>query len=70
MAHHSALEHQDGDGIIVGALTMAKLQETLQIWEKGPLSERAVQSVEKVWKIAEPVAYENNMMAMHKIMSK
>lgn len=70
MAHHSALKHQDGDGVIVGSLTMAKLQETLQVWEKGPLSERAVQNVEKVWKIAEPVAYENNILAVQKVMSQ
>ena len=70
MKYHSSLTATHGDGIIVGAGTTARLDETLKIWRKGPLSAEAVKSVERVWTIVEPVSHENNIVAFQKVFGK
>ncbi|KAF4548414.1 Oxidoreductase sirO-like protein [Elsinoe fawcettii] len=52
VAHHSVLKAELGDGIILGASRPAQLDQTLEYVKKGPLSQEAVEGVEKVWAIA------------------
>jgi len=67
---HSALNGEDGDGLICGASSSEKLQTTLDYLKKGPLSAKAVEGVEEVWKLVESVSYENNLMAAAKVMGQ
>ncbi|KAA8566686.1 hypothetical protein EYC84_009220 [Monilinia fructicola] len=49
MVHHSFLEVERGDKIIIGASTEAHLRENLEDLEKGPLSEEVVQALDRAW---------------------
>lgn len=69
VSHHGALKANAGDGIIFGAGTVARVQQTVDYLEKGPLSAKAVEGIEKVWKSVEPISYENNIVAAQKLMS-
>lgn len=51
---HSGLK--EGDGVIIGASSIAQLEETLAALEQGPLSEVAVEKIEKIWTLVEPDA--------------
>jgi len=46
---HSHLAAENGDAVIVGASTLAQLEENLNILEQGPLPEALVEVMEGVW---------------------
>ncbi|ORY68953.1 aflatoxin B1 aldehyde reductase member 2 [Pseudomassariella vexata] len=51
--HHSQLKVTDGnDGILIGASSLAQLDENLACLEKGPLPEEVVKELDKAWLIA------------------
>ncbi|PSK53788.1 Pyridoxal reductase [Elsinoe australis] len=52
IAYHSALEAGRGDAVILGSSRPLQLDQTLETIKKGPLSQRAVEGVEKVWSVA------------------
>lgn len=47
--HHSALEAEKGDAIIVGARRLEQLRPTLDMCEAGPLPDDLVQLMEDTW---------------------
>ena len=49
MAHHSALDGREGDGVIIGTSSPEQLEDTLKNIERGPLSDRACDAIEKIW---------------------
>lgn len=49
IAYHSALQKDLGDALIIGAGSLAQLEETLTAVEKGPLSDEAVTGAHAVW---------------------
>lgn len=54
--HHSILDAELGDGIIVGASSLEQFKANMDMCDKGPLPDDLVKLFEEVWKIAEPVA--------------
>ncbi|TKX25798.1 hypothetical protein C1H76_1944 [Elsinoe australis] len=52
IAYHSALEAGRGDAVILGSSRPLQLDQTLETIGKGPLSQKAVEGVEKVWAVA------------------
>jgi aflatoxin B1 aldehyde reductase len=54
--HHSALEGDLGDGMIIGASSLEQLDANLKMCDAGPLPDDLVKVVEDVWPLAEPVA--------------
>lgn len=49
MIHHSLLQREKGDAIIIGASSVKHIQENLDNLEKGPLPEEVVQALDKGW---------------------
>ncbi|KIW88390.1 uncharacterized protein Z519_10959 [Cladophialophora bantiana CBS 173.52] len=49
VTYNSPLKKQNGDGIIVGASTVEQLEQTLSGIEKGPLSSKACEGIDKIW---------------------
>lgn len=49
VAYHSALRSDHGDAFIIGASSPEQLDETLSGIEKGPLSDNACASIQKIW---------------------
>lgn len=49
MAHHSALDGEQGDAVIIGTSSPEQLEETLTGIEKGPLSDEACDGIQKIW---------------------
>lgn len=60
-AHHSALSAEHGDGIVVGASSIAQLTENLDIFEQGPLPQEVVDAVDAIFAEIgdDAVAYHN-----------
>lgn len=54
--HHSLLSPKYGDGIILGASSVAQLQQNLDVVEQGPLSTELAEKLDKVWEVAKEVA--------------
>lgn len=54
--HHGVLSNKHGDGMIIGASSLAQLKENLDICEQGPLPDEIVKDINSVWPSAEPVA--------------
>jgi aflatoxin B1 aldehyde reductase len=52
LIHHSTLDQQFGDGIIVGASNLKQLQENITAMSAPPLPERIVQRFDQAWEIA------------------
>lgn len=51
---------QDGDGIIIGASSVAQLKETIDALNSGPLSANAAKRIENIWaKIAKDAPTDN-----------
>lgn len=48
-AYHSALSGEYGDGIVVGASSVAQLKDSLDIFEQGPLPEEVVKAVDGIF---------------------
>jgi len=46
---HSHLAAEEGDAVIVGASTLAQLEENLNILEQGPLPDSLLEVIEGVW---------------------
>ncbi|PQE07880.1 hypothetical protein CJF32_00003032 [Rutstroemia sp. NJR-2017a WRK4] len=55
MTHHSLLEEDRGDKIIIGASSEKHLRENLEDLEKGPLPEDVVQALDKAWETTKGV---------------
>lgn len=49
--HHSILKKEHGDAIIIGASSVAHIQQNLIDLEKGPLPESVVQAIDEAWAI-------------------
>lgn len=49
MAHHSALNGEEGDGVIIGTSSLEQLEETLRAIEREPLSDEACGAIQKIW---------------------
>jgi len=49
VAYNSPLKKENGDAIIVGASSHEQLEGTLSGIEKGRLSDKAVQAIDKIW---------------------
>ncbi|XWW95599.1 hypothetical protein V2A60_003564 [Cordyceps javanica] len=49
VAHHSALDGDKGDALIIGSSSPEQLEETLAGIEKGPLSDEACAVIQKIW---------------------
>uniref|UniRef100_A0A8D0E0A8 Aldo-keto reductase family 7 like/pseudo n=1 Tax=Salvator merianae TaxID=96440 RepID=A0A8D0E0A8_SALMN len=51
MYHHSKLQGEHGDAVILGMSTMEQLQQNLQASEEGPLQPEVVEAFEKAWQL-------------------
>lgn len=51
MYHHSKLQGEQGDGVIIGMSTMEQLQQNLAAAEEGPLDERVVAAFSDAWNL-------------------
>ncbi len=49
MVHHSKLEANGGNAVIIGASNVEHLRENLEDFEKGPLPEEMVECLDKAW---------------------
>ncbi|ETI27209.1 hypothetical protein G647_09892 [Cladophialophora carrionii CBS 160.54] len=49
VTYHSPLKKEQGDAIIVGASSTEQLEQSLTGIERGPLSSKAVEGIDKVW---------------------
>jgi aflatoxin B1 aldehyde reductase len=52
LIHHSKLEANDQDGIIIGASKIEQLKENLKACKEGKLPKEIVLACEKAWEIA------------------
>ncbi|KAI9316046.1 NADP-dependent oxidoreductase domain-containing protein [Dichotomocladium elegans] len=52
MAFHSKLDANRGDGIIIGASSVAQVEQNLKAVEQGPLPEAILNALDDAWKIA------------------
>lgn len=59
--HHSQLSAEHGDGVILGASSVAQLAQNLDIVEQGPLSDELVQQMDAVWELAREAAPKYHM---------
>ncbi|GAB1200672.1 hypothetical protein APSETT444_010047 [Aspergillus pseudonomiae] len=56
LVHHSVLDKQYGDALIIGASSVKQLESNLIDSEKGPLPENVAQAMEQAWQlIQEPI---------------
>jgi aflatoxin B1 aldehyde reductase len=49
LSHHSGLQKEKGDAVIIGASRAEQLVPNLEALEKGPLSEEVVKAFEEAW---------------------
>ena len=49
IACNSALNPERGDGVVVGASRLQKLEQTLQGLGTGPLKEESVKKIDELW---------------------
>ncbi|KAI4870339.1 NADP-dependent oxidoreductase domain-containing protein [Hypoxylon rubiginosum] len=49
MSYHSRLKKENGDGIVIGASSLAQLEENLKALEGGPLPGEVVQALDAGW---------------------
>lgn len=49
LSFHSPLKAELGDGMVIGASSLAQLEETLRALSKGPLSDKAANNIELIW---------------------
>lgn len=57
LVHHSGLEGERGDKIIIGASSMGHLEENLKDLEKGGLSEEILEALDRAWRVTKAVVY-------------
>lgn len=58
ITYHSALDAsgKKGDGLVVGASRPEQLDNTIEAIRKGPLSDKAVKRIEKIWELVKDEA--------------
>lgn len=56
LSHHSQLQADRGDAVIIGSSKLAQLQQNLASLQAGPLPESVVAAFEEAWEIARPGA--------------
>ncbi|KAI1376957.1 NADP-dependent oxidoreductase domain-containing protein [Hypoxylon crocopeplum] len=49
LSHHSMLKKENGDGIVIGASSLAQLEQNLKALEGGPLPLEVVQALDAGW---------------------
>ncbi|KAJ7058492.1 Aldo/keto reductase [Mycena amicta] len=49
MSHHSLLKREHGDAVIIGASSLAHIEQNLVDLEKGPLPEDVVEALNEAW---------------------
>ncbi|KAK4893102.1 hypothetical protein LTR27_008442 [Elasticomyces elasticus] len=49
VASNSSLNAENGDAIVVGASSIAQLEQTLTSFRKGKLSDKAVEAIDSIW---------------------
>lgn len=54
--HHSVLDGNKGDAIVIGAGSNEQLVENLEACKQGPLPEDIVRLVDEIWPVMKPVA--------------
>ena len=62
IAYHSALDAsgKSGDALVVGASKPEQLDTTIEYVKKGPLSDKAVQGIDKMWDMVKDEAPVDN----------
>lgn len=60
VACSSALAKQNGDGIIVGANSAERLQESIDQIKRGQLSDKAVREIDEIWELVKDEAPMDN----------
>jgi len=55
IVHHSQLKKENGDKIIIGASSVAQIEQNLADFEKGPLPEEVLKAVDSAWETVKPV---------------
>ncbi|GJE95531.1 aldo/keto reductase [Phanerochaete sordida] len=56
MSHHSLLKREHGDAIIIGASSVAHIEQNLIDLEKGPLPEEVVKALDEAWTSVKGIA--------------
>lgn len=56
MMHHSMLERELGDAVIIGASSKSHIEANLVDFEKGPSPKEVVDKVDAAWAIVKPHA--------------
>ncbi|KAN0060226.1 hypothetical protein ACQY0O_007555 [Thecaphora frezii] len=56
MTHHSLLDKQHNDAILIGASSTRHIEQNLEDLEKGPLDKQVVDAVDRAWEIVKPNA--------------
>ncbi|KAH0421765.1 hypothetical protein CcaCcLH18_13239 [Colletotrichum camelliae] len=49
VVYHSILRKEYGDGIVFGSSSLSQMEETLLAYNRGPLSDKAVEAIEQIW---------------------
>jgi len=55
IVHHSQLKKEHGDTVIIGASSVAHIEQNLNDFEKGPLPAAVLKAVDDAWDIVKPV---------------
>jgi len=61
--YNSALRPEHGDAIIIGASSVAQLQETLDSINAGPLSQKAAARIDALWETIKDESPQDNFSA-------
>nr|GAT49112.1 aldo-keto reductase [Mycena chlorophos] len=56
VSHHSLMKREQGDAVIIGASSLAHIEQNLVDLEKGPLPEDAVKALDDAWASVKGVA--------------
>ncbi|KAI8992793.1 Aldo/keto reductase [Trametes punicea] len=56
LSHHSLLEREHGDAVLIGASSVKHVEQNLYDLEKGPLPEDVVKALEEAWLSVSPYA--------------
>jgi len=55
IVHHSQLKKEHGDAVIIGASSVAHIEQNLIDFEKGPLHEEILKAVDEAWESVKAV---------------
>ncbi|KAH8929889.1 Aldo/keto reductase [Atractiella rhizophila] len=56
ISHHSLMNKEHGDAVIIGASSTKHIEQNLKDLEKGPLPEDVVKALDQAWEVCRPVA--------------